>query len=45
MLRLSAVRDVSQRPSENAKLQVYAIAGFSDASPDWGVGLNFSYGY
>jgi hypothetical protein len=34
---------VSQRLSESVKLQLYAIKGFSDASPDYGVGLNLSY--
>lgn len=36
---------VSQRLSQNVKLQVYAIMGFSDASPDFGAGLNLSYSY
>jgi hypothetical protein len=30
---------VSRRISENWRLQVYALAGFTDASPDWGGGI------
>jgi hypothetical protein len=36
---------VSQKLSQNTKLQVYAIVGFSDASPNFGAGLNLSYSY
>jgi hypothetical protein len=36
---------VSQRVSRDAKLQLYAIKGFSDGSPDFGLGtvLNFTF--
>jgi hypothetical protein len=30
---------VSQRVSSHTKLQLYAIGGFADGSPDWGAGL------
>lgn len=36
---------VSQRLSENVKLQVYALTGFSDASPNFAAGLNLGYSY
>lgn len=36
---------VSQRLSESMKLQVYALTGFSDASPNFAVGLNLGYSY
>lgn len=33
------------RLSEHNRLNVYAIAGFSDASPDWGLGLSFGHSF
>ena len=36
---------VSQKLSKEVKLQLYALAGFSDASPDYAIGLNLSYAY
>jgi hypothetical protein len=36
---------VSQRLSQATKVQLYAIVGFSDASPDYGAGLSLSYAY
>jgi hypothetical protein len=36
---------LSQRLSREIKLQFYAVAGFSDASPDYALGLNLSYAY
>ena len=34
---------LSQRLSQNIKMQVYGVAGFSDNSPDWGLGATVSY--
>jgi hypothetical protein len=34
---------VSQKLAPNFKLQVYGIAGFSDNSPDWGLGATVGY--
>jgi hypothetical protein len=34
---------ISQRLSGGWKAQYYAIIGFSDASPDYGIGLTFNY--
>jgi hypothetical protein len=36
---------VSQKLDEKWKLQVYAVKGFSDASPDWGGGVFVSHSY
>ena len=36
---------VSQRLAQNVKLQIYGIAGFSDNSPDWGVGATVGYSF
>ena len=36
---------VSQRYPGNWKLQLYAVTGFSDASPDFGVGLTLSQSF
>jgi len=30
---------VSQKVSDDWRVQVYALAGFSDSSPDWGGGI------
>lgn len=36
---------VSQRLSRDRKLQVYALTGLTDGSPDFGVGVMFNYSY
>jgi len=36
---------LNQKLTEGWKLQVYAVKGFSDASPDWGGGLFVSHSY
>lgn len=36
---------LSQRLSQNIKMQVYGVAGFSDNSPDWGLGATVSYSF
>lgn len=36
---------VSHRLAPNLKLQGYGIAGFSDNSPDWGVGATIAYSF
>jgi hypothetical protein len=36
---------VSQRVSQNTKLQLYAVAGFGKASPDFGLGAVLNYGF
>lgn len=33
------------RLSTSSKLNLYAISGFSDASPDWGSGFTFTHSY
>lgn len=33
------------RIDDSNKLNVYLISGFSDASPDWGLGLSWSHGF
>ncbi len=35
----------STRAGERGKVQVYASAGLSDGSPDWGAGVNFTTGF
>ncbi len=34
---------VAQKLTPNLKLQIYGIAGFSDISPDWGLGATVGY--
>ena len=36
---------LSQRLSPDIKMQVYGVAGFSDNSPDWGLGATVSYSF
>jgi hypothetical protein len=36
---------VSQRLSRDLKLQAYGLTGFSDGSPDFGIGVMFNYSY
>ncbi|HKQ23792.1 MAG TPA: transporter [Burkholderiales bacterium] len=36
---------MSQRLSRELKLQAYGLAGFSDGSPDFGIGVMFNYSY
>jgi hypothetical protein len=43
--RSEATAFLSQRFSPNWKLQFYALAGFSRASPDFGAGANVSYNF
>jgi hypothetical protein len=43
MQELSAT--FSSRPGENWWLAGYVAAGFSDSSPDWGVGISFTAGF
>jgi hypothetical protein len=35
----------NHRFDDNLRLQAYALAGFSDGSPDWGVGANVRYSF
>lgn len=35
----------SHKVGASTKLQAYALAGFSDGSPDWGAGLSLKYGF
>lgn len=35
----------SSRPGENSWLSGYVTTGFSDSSPDWGVGISFTAGF
>lgn len=34
---------INTRLADNRKMLFYAVKGLSDGSPDWGVGINFSY--
>ena len=34
---------VSQRVSDNFRLNIYGLRGLSERSPDWGGGLNLRY--
>lgn len=36
---------LTHRITKEWRVQPYAVAGFSDASPDWGLGAVFSYGF
>ena len=36
---------VTYKLTKNWKLQGYGVAGFSDASPDWGLGATVGYGF
>lgn len=41
--RREATGYYSLRLSDTTRLQSYAVAGFSDGSPDWGLGLSLKY--
>jgi hypothetical protein len=43
MQELSAT--LSSRPRENWWMSGYLSAGFSDSSPDWGVGISITAGF
>lgn len=36
---------VTRKSEKGTKFQTYVLAGFSDASPDWGVGFTFNVGF
>ena len=48
-VRLQDSRDLtlylSQRVSDNFRLNIYGLRGFSERSPDWGGGINLRYVY
>ena len=36
---------ISSKSGKGARFQWYALTGFSDASPDWGIGFTFTVGF
>ena len=36
---------LNMRINDSNKLNVYAISGFSDASPDWGIGMMLTHAF
>ena len=36
---------IARKTDNNSKVQFYVLGGFTDASPDWGIGATYNVGF